>query len=148
VGANYLTQQGHGLLSGAGTVTYTELQVPIMNAIFKDCSMCGKVWRTREDFIEDPELNLIGYQVNFEQLKEGLFLFTHLLETCKTTLAVPAGEFFDLYDGPIFEENKTGTAECPGHCLHQSELRPCPAQCECAFVRDIIGILSNNKKNG
>jgi hypothetical protein len=43
----------------------------------------------------------------------------------------------------MVEERKTGTEECPGYCLHQDELQPCPARCECAYVREIIQIIRN-----
>ena len=101
---------------------------------------CGVAWPTREAFLEDPALTLIGYQVNFDELKLGLFLFNH---TCKNTLSVRAGDFWDLYDGPVFRERATGGEECPEYCLHQEELSTCPARCECAFVREILQVIKN-----
>ena len=35
------------------------------------------------------------------------------------------------------------TTECPEFCLHKSELRPCPAKCECAYVREIIQVIKD-----
>jgi hypothetical protein len=106
-----------------------------MDMGFKKCSACGFVWSDRNDFLGDPDINLVGYQVNFRQLAAGLFLFNHV---CKGTLAISAALFSDLYDGPIFTERMTDGPECSGHCFHQSNLNPCPNQCECAFVREII----------
>lgn len=108
--------------------------------IFKKCSKCGFVWPTRESFLEDRDLWLIGYQVDFEDLVAGLFLFNH---SCFTTLAVEAGKFQDLYDGPIFAERLTGTEECQQFCFRRYELRPCPSKCEYAFVREILQIIKN-----
>lgn len=102
---------------------------------YKKCSVCGFAWPTREDFLSDPDLELIGYQVNFKELTAGILLFNH---SCKGTLAVRANDFKDLHDGPVFRERATEGPDCPGHCLHEDDLRPCPAQCECNFVRDII----------
>ena len=102
---------------------------------FKTCSQCGFEWPTREAFLGDPALDVIGYQANFEALKMGFFLFNH---TCKSTLSVRAGEFGDFYEGPVFEARATGGEQCPGYCLNQEELSPCPAECECAFVREIL----------
>lgn len=102
---------------------------------FKQCSACGFVWSDRNDFLGDPDVSLIGYQVNFKQLTAGLFLFNHV---CKGTLAIYAVAFTDLYDGPIFTERMTDEPQCSGHCFHESDLNPCPNQCECAFVREII----------
>ena len=107
---------------------------------FKKCPLCGFVWPSREDFISDPRVSLAGYQVNFSDLVAGLFLFNH---SCGTSMAVPAGQFQDLCNGPMFEEPLTGGEDCPGYCLRQDELRPCPAKCECAYVREIIQIIKN-----
>ncbi len=103
---------------------------------FKVCTMCGKTWANRDEFLADPAIRCIGYQVHFEDPELGLFDFNH--ETCGTTLMIKAFRFSDLYDGPKFTKRLTGTDECPGYCLHRSELRPCPAQCICAYVRSIL----------
>lgn len=105
---------------------------------FKTCTICKVVWQTRDDFLNDPAIFLIGYQANFDNLSLGLFLFNH---SCGGTLSIKAGEFTDLYDGPIYKERLTGTRECPGHCLHERELNPCPEKCECSFVREVIRIV-------
>lgn len=102
---------------------------------FKTCS-CGTIWPTREAFLHDPQLSLIGYMPSFADLKLGILLFNH--DKCRTTIATRVDAFADLYDGPVYADRKTGTAECPGHCLRKSDLDPCPAQCECAWVREVI----------
>lgn len=107
---------------------------------FAQCTMCQRAWETRAAFLGDPNLRIIGYQVAFTNLAEGLFLFNH---SCGTTLARPVGEFRDLYAGPFFADRATGSDECPGYCLRRGELRGCPAQCECASVREIIQIILN-----
>jgi hypothetical protein len=103
--------------------------------LFKKCSKCGFVWTERRSFLSDPQLRLIGYQADFDEPVMGLFLFDH---TCGTTFAVLAGDFRDLYDGPMFIERLNGTEQCGGYCLHKDDLRPCPAKCECAYVREIV----------
>jgi hypothetical protein len=113
-----------------------------VNAVFKKCSLCDFVWSLRDDFLRDPNIEIIGYQVHFEELKEGFFLFNH---SCKGTLTIPVVEFIDLYDGPIFKERVTGSEDCPGYCLYEEELGPCPAKCECAYIREIIQVVKNYK---
>ena len=113
------------------------------SSVFKKCSTCGFEWNQRDLFIVDPKIDVVGYQVNFEALLEGFFLFNH---DCGTTLAIWAKEFKDLYDGPIFKERQTGGDACPGYCLHHDELNPCPAECECAFVREILHIINQGLK--
>lgn len=109
--------------------------------IFKQCPACGFVWTSREQFLEDPELTLVGYQVNIKNLAAGLFLFNH---SCMgSTLAIQAMAFRDLYEGPVFSQRLTAEAACPGHCLHQKNLRPCPLSCECSYVREVLQIVKN-----
>ena len=105
---------------------------------FKTCPLCKKAWETRNDFMDDPDVAIVGYQVHFEALTEGLFLFNH---SCDATMTLKAGVFKDLYNGPIFEQRLTGTDDCPEYCLIKHELRPCTAKCECAYVREIIQLI-------
>ncbi len=107
---------------------------------FNVCPNCSFIWQNRDQFLGDPGVEIIGYQVQFENLTAGLFLFNH---SCKTTFSLEVGVFRDLYSGPVFEERATGSDTCPGHCLHQNTLDPCPAACECAFVREIITLLKH-----
>ena len=109
-----------------------------MTPMFKKCTVCGATWRTRAKFLSDPALVLVGYQVDFRELTARLFLFNH---SCRSTLAIQAEAFTDLYDGPVFETRATGSEACGSHCLHVQDLEPCPAACECAFVREIIQII-------
>ena len=118
--------------------------MPISNKkLFKTCPNCGFEWKTRGAFLMDPKLELIGYQCNFKELNLGLFYFNH---TCKGTLVIHAAAFEYLYDGRVFESRATGTVECPGFCLHKEELEPCPAQCECSYVREVIQSIRNVKQ--
>lgn len=113
---------------------------------FKKCTFCGHRWPTREDFLQDAATDMIGYQVNFDNLHLGYFLFNHL--TCGTTLGLAAGLFRDLYDGPVYKQRKTGAQQCPEYCLHEGQLEPCPQECECAYVREIIQMVRQWPKIG
>jgi hypothetical protein len=108
--------------------------------LFKRCPVCGQQWLSRDDFLSDPSIRLLGYQVNFDALTLGAVLFNH--ETCLDTLGVMVADFADLQSGPIFREMKNGTEECPGYCLHECNLSRCPVQCECAWVREVLHRLS------
>jgi len=108
--------------------------------MFKQCNYCKKTWPNYKKLLEDPDISLLGYQVSFEELEAGLFLFNH---SCNNTFAIEAGEFTHLYDGPIFKERATGTEECPGYCLNKCELQPCLAHCECAYVREVLQIIKD-----
>lgn len=109
------------------------------DVIFKQCGNCFNAWGDYRDFLSDPHISLLGYQVSFVDLEAGLFLFNHL--SCNNTLAIPAGNFSHLYNGPIFKVRATGSEKCPGYCLNEKEVRPCPAECECAYVRKVLQIV-------
>ncbi len=108
---------------------------------FKKCSGCGHDWDTRDGFMSDPLVNLIGYQVNFDALETGYFMFNHLDPECLTTLALHTGLFRDLYHGEVYHEKKTGSVKCPGHCQISGNLKVCTAKCECSFVREVMRIV-------
>lgn len=112
--------------------------------VFKQCFRCKQTWKNFSDFLADPAVKLKAYQVSFEELESGLFLFEH---SCKTTLAVPAGDFIHLYDGPIFQESAVGTPECPEYCLRPKNLSRCPVKCDCAYVREVVQIIRHWPKN-
>ncbi len=113
--------------------------------VFKKCPLCGHPWESRSSFLADPGVEIIGYQVCFTALTSGYFLFNH---SCAGTLAILVEDFEDLYAGPVYQERKTDTDECPAYCLHQDELARCPARCECAFVREIIQTVRAWPKDG
>ena len=111
-----------------------------MNQIsyFKHCKPCRFKWGDLNDFLGDPEIEIIGYQANFDNLSAGTFLFNH---SCGATLAIHVRDFNDLHQGPIFKERAFRSDECPEYCLYQDQLDKCLARCECAFVRNIIDII-------
>lgn len=105
---------------------------------FKICPSCGFRWESRDAFIKDENLTIIGYQASVKGLEAGIFLFNH---SCRGTLALNVASFMDLFQGSIFKERLTGSNDCPEYCLHKNDLSPCPAKCECASVREVIQIL-------
>jgi len=111
-----------------------------VKTVFKRCTKCKHKWDTREAFLSDADIDLIGYQTDFRELKEGLFLFNH---TCGTTIVIKAQFFIDLYDGPIFNEQLADSEKCLGYCQIRNNLLQCPLKCECAFVRSVIGIVKD-----
>ncbi len=112
-------------------------------AVFCGCSACGCKWPSRAHFLEDPDVTIIGYQVDFDDLTAGTFLFRH---TCGATLALVVRHFNGLYEGPIFQQRATGSEEYPRYCLYQDRLDKCAACCECAYVRNLIDIIRKRPK--
>ena len=109
--------------------------------VFKRCTCCKTPWFFRDEFLEDSNIELVGYQVNIGNLELGYFLFNHLV--CESTIAVPAGHFRSLYDGPVFSERLTNSESCPGYCMRLDQLEPCKSKCEGAYVREIMQIIRN-----
>jgi len=109
--------------------------------IFKTCPCCAFTWASREEFLADPTLDLNGYQVSFKKLEEGMFLFTHNVDGCLSTMTIMMGEFRDLYSGEVYQENKATLEGCPGYCLHKDQLSRCDALCECAYAREVLQIV-------
>jgi len=107
--------------------------------IFKKCSCCESPWLNRNEFLQDENIVLIGYQANFCHLELGYFLFNHLI--CQSTIAIPAGLFKDLHDGPVFKQRLYGTEICQGFCEDITALEPCENQCECAYVREVMQVI-------
>ena len=65
---------------------------------FKKCTMCGMEWSTKDDFLNDKDIRLNGYQWNKKKLRSGeeaagLLIFTHTITTCCTTLGIEARKF-------------------------------------------------------
>ena len=114
------------------------------NNKFKSCPSCNQTWESRDEFLAEKSLELVGYQVHFKTLEHGLFLFNHL--SCKTTISVQTGSFANLYNGPIYTKNMLQTESCPEHCLFKSNLEACPAQCECNYIREIMQIIKSWEK--
>jgi hypothetical protein len=111
---------------------------------FKTCTYCSHVWPDRAAFLSDPKVVAIGYQAYSPDPVLGLFLFNHL--ECETTMALPAKAFAELYSGPIYRSRMSGTAGCLGHCDDQENLEPCPNECECAWVREVLQVVKGWQK--
>ncbi len=111
----------------------------LLSKEFTHCPQCKTVWNRRIDFLSDTSTAIVAYNPDFENLEHGNFVFKHY--TCCSNIELQVVNFKDLYDGPIYKERKTGTENCHEYCLNSSELRPCPEECECAYVREIIQTL-------
>jgi hypothetical protein len=105
---------------------------------FRECPKCRHLWPDGESFLSDSSLRFLGYQVNYEELNDGLFLFVHHIPSCGTSLAVKPGDFINMHKWPVFGDCLANTEQCAGHCPNVDDLNPCPQPCNCAYVRDIM----------
>jgi hypothetical protein len=107
-------------------------------SLFQECLQCGSKWSARDEFLADTRVEIIGYQVDFDDLSAGTFLFSH---SCGAALSLSVRYFNGLYEGTIFTGRITGSHDCPEYCLYPDQLDKCSARCECAYVRNIIDII-------
>jgi hypothetical protein len=104
--------------------------------LFKQCTACHVSWFSRQDFLRDPAVSLVGYQMFEPELSHGMLLFDH--QDCGTTLALKVAAFADLYDGPIFSARLQKSPECPAHCFDVSNLEDCGTECCGNWVRVVL----------
>jgi hypothetical protein len=121
------------------------MSAPITSDYFKQCSYCNKTWISRDEFLGDSDIRLIGYQPHYKNMEEGLFLFNHLI--CNSTLSIVSQKFRDLYTGPLYassklEDEPLNYDDCPDFCLFKNKMKGCLQQCERAFVSEIIQVLT------
>lgn len=115
-----------------------------MKKAFKICTNCSFHWDSLLDFIRDKNLELNGYQASFNDAHEGLFLVTHNVAGCGTTLAIPAGSLKSLYNGPEHTIHMAYTERCDGHCMYEDDAELCSNACDMKWARDILQILRNH----
>lgn len=111
---------------------------------FKICSKCEYTWKSRDDFLKDRSICLVGFQVGFKKNESGHYLFNHILEDnrCNTTLAVEVEAFLSLYQGDMFPHVSFGSPTCEEHCLSITDLSRCPVACKNAVARHIMQIFA------
>jgi hypothetical protein len=145
-----IVKQIHQTLSRKNTSMRTLEQMPLAKRrrkrsnntqTFKMCSMCHKVWADCERFVTDPELTVNGYQAFFDNPADGLILFTHRTKGCRSTLALKAAAFKDLYRGPKQFSMNFGAPSYPEHRADTRSLEFCETPCSMKWVRDVLQLL-------
>ena len=108
---------------------------------YKVCGNCQAGWNTREAFINDPEVELVGLQADVENPECGFYLFNHNRKACGSTLAERVGVFADLHDGTPHAQSRYGLDDCEGRCARVEDLEICHAHCRNAFAREVAQAL-------
>jgi hypothetical protein len=107
---------------------------------FKDCTKCKHAWTTRDEFLHDDEIVLIGFLANNDEFEKGAYLFNHVPagNTCNTSFGLYVSSFLDMYEGKIYDDLKMGTEDCSGHCAKIDVISNCHAHCRNAVAREIM----------
>ena len=131
--------------SGDLVMTETDVYDNCSSEMFKLCNKCKTEWKSREDFLNDPNIVMIGFMANNDNYKRGAYLFNHILsnDSCNSTIGLFVYNFLDMYSGKIYDKLKTGTDECSGHCVNIYELENCTANCRNAVARKIMQEILN-----
>ena len=101
---------------------------------YRKCD-CGETWKTRDAFLRDRNVKIIGYQPDFVNHKYNHFLFQHKAKGCGQFFGVRASDFSDLRAKECPNELCFGHDECPGYCTDTSDLRVCSVTCRNASDR-------------
>jgi hypothetical protein len=107
----------------------------------KTCPSCGKRWDTPCELLQDPEVQLSGYQPALSAHKSGLLLFLH--RPCGTTMALDLLLVNDLVGKPILASCGGAEREAAALCLSREEGQPCPNLCVCEFVATAIATVKS-----
>ena len=131
--------------SGDLVMAETDIYDNCSSEMFKLCNKCKTEWKSRDYFLNDPNIVMIGFMANNDNYKRGAYLFNHILPdgSCNTTLGVFVYNFLDMYGGKGHDKLKMGMDECSGLCVNIYELENCTAHCRNAIARIIMQEILN-----
>jgi hypothetical protein len=114
---------------------------------FRTCGMCRKPWATRQDFITDPSLRLLGLQAVPDYPDANLLVYEH---DCGTSVSVLASRLRDLVAAEEPGEAELpllrGSEECGGFCNRLESLEACGRRCRNARDRRLTLWLAEQQK--
>ena len=111
---------------------------------YRKCD-CGKTWKTRDTFLRDKTVKIIGYQPDFINHKYNHFLFQHKTKDCGILFAVRASDFSDLREKECPNELCFGHDDCPQYCTDTFDLRVCSVTCRNASDRIIASKIRSRR---
>ncbi len=115
--------------------------------MLKKCTLCAKEWMTVGAFLEDPLIEYYGYQATLDDPLKGFFLFSHLADGCRTTLALKVDVFAYMLPDAVGLIPMKSDPGCQGLCLDVKNDHPCEvANCVGNRVRQLIGQVKNYPK--
>jgi hypothetical protein len=109
--------------------------------VFKQCHVCSRIWGTGEELIADTGLKVNSYLADFDNPDNGRILLTHVDMSCGAILTLRAADLKPFYRGPAHSHLNRGMLTCPGHCLNQTEMSACTADCNMHWIREILQCL-------
>lgn len=113
-------------------------------AEFRKCH-CGRTWKTRDDFLRDRDVKIVGYQPDFVTGKYNHFLFQHRAKSCGRFFGIRASDFGDLREKECSNDLCVGQEGCPGYCTNTFDLRVCSVTCRNATDRMLASKLRSRR---
>lgn len=111
---------------------------------FGKCA-CDHSWKTRDEFLQDKKVKIVGYQPDLVNHKYNHFLFFHRAKDCGQFFGIRASAFSDLRGGKCPKELFIGQEDCPGYCTDTLDLRVCSVACRNATDREVAARLSKRR---
>ena len=99
-----------------------------MSGAFRTCGACRRRWATAEEFLDDPEVRVLGLQVAGHVPEANLIVFDHVcgssvsLLTDRLRFLHP--ELPDPAHGDLFTSE-----QCKQHCLKLEDWTTCERPC-------------------
>lgn len=115
-----------------------------LSGSYRKCE-CGYIWKTRDDFLRDKKLKIVGYQPDFINHKYNHFLFQHAAKGCGQFFGVRASDFHDLREKECANELCFAKEECPGYCKNTVDLRVCSVNCRNASDRIVAAKIRSRR---
>ena len=111
---------------------------------FRTC-VCGETWKTRDEFLRDKNVRILGYQPDFINHKYNHFLFQHRVKGCGDLFGIRASDFSDLREKECPNELCFGHDDCPGYCIDAFDLRVCSITCRNASDRKVASKIRSRR---
>jgi hypothetical protein len=112
----------------------------------QNCGSCGRMWYRWPDFILDPEIRLLGFQMITELPDSNLLVFEH---RCGSSVSVMAKRLRHLLtDGGAGAglTSLAGTTSCRKHCLSLTDFEHCDSPCVNARDRRLVQMVLEMKR--
>jgi hypothetical protein len=113
---------------------------------FRTCGACRRSWPTADDFLDDPELQVVGLQVAGHMPEVNLLIFQHL---CGSSVSVLTSRLRFLMPRMTVDpdlEDLFGTDVCRELCLDLEDWSDCDLPCVNAADRELLQAVLIRKK--
>jgi hypothetical protein len=112
---------------------------------FRTCGACRQRWLSAEDFLDDPQLRVVGLQVAPHVPEANLLVFEH---GCGSSVSVLTRRLRSLLTEPEEKpavDDVYGAPECNRYCQRLEEWAACDRPCVNARDRRLLQVILARK---